>query len=198
MKNVFNLEVNKSVDSKKQLLGAIELPYPTLDELGVQDAEVAKVNEDGTPEYVTDVHNFVFTAVLERVKSMARNKLKSGTLELKFGQSIATDLETLCKPSVGANGEALKAVAELKKEFKEWLAELGLADKAQAFIYGQFVSPNGLLTQPEAVREKIAIRVEAFAEAWLAGSTANAAGEQHINKVLDACNPQDELDMSDL
>lgn len=194
MENVFNLNVSKKVGNKKEKVGEVAIPFPTLAELGIE-AQPTKTNEDGTPVYATDLQNFVFTAVMERVKGMARNKLVSGTCDLKPGQAIAATLEELVKPPVaGGNAETLKAIAALKRGFAEWLAEQGVAAKGQAALVQLFGSPNSIALQSEALRGKVAERVEGYAESIAEIGAAEAA---YLEKVLDACEGSDELDLDD-
>ena len=194
MENVFTLNVAKKVGNKKEKVGEVAIPFPTLAELGIE-AQPTKTNEDGTPVYGSDLENFVFTAVMERVKGMARNKLVSGTCDLKPGQTIAATLEELVKPPVaGGNAETLKAIAALKRGFAAWLAEQGVAAKGQAALTQLFGSPNSISLQSEALRGKVAERVEAYAESIEEIGAAEAA---YLEKVLDACEGADELDLDD-
>lgn len=209
MKSIYSMNVSKSgTDKKKVVLGVVAVPFPTLKDLGL-NVEPVKTAEDGTPEYETDILNFIQTAILERTKGIARNKLVSGTIQLKDGTAIATTLADLATPSVaGGNGEALKALTTLKRGFKAFVASIGIGEKGQAVLCQLFGSPNGISIQSPAIKGKLATRVEAFAD-WLESYTeADEDGNQaavvvtsgmeaYMVKVLDACADLAELDVDD-
>lgn len=196
MKNVFKLEVSKSVGGKKQPLGNVDVAYPTLEELGIDSQP--KEWKDGLPVYSTDLENFIFTSVIERVKGMARNKLVSGTIDLKLGATIATSLEELIKPpAAGGNAETLKALAELKRQFKEWLAGAGVTEKGQAALSQMFGQPAAIALQSPAMRAKVAERVEAFADSLIAQGDVSPAVEAYLDKVIGATTDTAELDLDD-
>ncbi len=205
----FKMQVSASIkgEKKKKVLGVVAVPFPTLQDLGL-NVEPVKVAEDGTPEYETDILNFIQTAILERTKGIARNKLVSGTIQLKDGAVIAVTLADLAKPSVaGGNGEALKALTTLKRAFKAFVAAAGVSERGQGALCQLFGSPNGIAIQSPAIKGKLAQRVEAFAD-WLPnheetidGVTAmvdvTAGMEAYLIKVLDAAADTAELDVED-
>jgi hypothetical protein len=164
------IEVNKKVSGKYSKVGEISIYVPTLADAGIV-AEVqldSKTNEpiieDGLPVYKEDKFNWVQGAILAQVKAQARNKLVSGTADLKAGQAIAADWPTLtAEGERGGNGEALAIVREAKASFAKWVASLGRSAAAQQTLNMLFSNKQALSLQSTDNKAKVAKYVEDFA-----------------------------------
>lgn len=117
------IEVNKKVDNKYSKVGDVTIHVPTLACFNIQaeqakDKEGALLVDDGLPVYTTDEANWLQGAILAQVKAQARNKLVSGSAELKPGAKIATNFaELTAEGDRAGNGAALQAIRELKTLF---------------------------------------------------------------------------------
>lgn len=128
-----------------------------------KDDKGAEVIEDGIPVYEADQANWVQGAILAAVKAQARNKMKSGTAELKDGQKIATNWEELCAEGV-RDGSGLALAREFKQAFADWIKAQGLSEAASNMLVTLVSNKAALLLQTQATKEKVRARLEAFAE----------------------------------
>jgi hypothetical protein len=197
--SIINLPISKTVDTKRVEVGAVQVYVPGLDELAAviasatnaQDAAgTALVTDEGLPLYTTNEANWLVNAA-----ASARNKLMPKTVNCRPGLSIATTFAALAEPSIGGgNGEALKAISEIKKLFKEYVGTLGKAARTSALITDCFANPKGLAMQPVEVRSKLSAYFEGFAE-WLTES-GNADQPDpaitYYDKMLSICMDEEE------
>lgn len=179
---VEQIEVSKKVGNKREPVGTVQVPVPTLASVGLED--------DGSL-----VAQWVAKALRAAALTDARNKLVSGTATLKPGAKIATTLEELAAPAENS-GAALKEISELKKAFAGYLAGLSLTAKAQQFLAGVFASPKSAALQPPEIMAKVAERIEGFLEAT--GGELTPAQERYITSLLEATGEDEELDLNDL
>ncbi len=186
------IEVNKKVDNKYSKVGEVTIHVPTLDCFGIQ-AEQAKdkdgnlLVDEGLPVYTTDEANWLQGAILAQVKAQARNKLVSGTAELKPGAKIATNFaELTAEGDRAGNGAALQAIRELKTAFAKWVAGLGKSAAAQALLNGLFGNKQALAVQAAENKGKMAQYVTEFAETL--SPEALEAGQKYLQSLLDVCS----------
>lgn len=128
-----------------------------------KDEKGNEVIEDGIPVYEADPANWVQGAMLAMAKAQARNKMKSGTAELKDGQKIATNWEELCAEGV-RDGSGLALAREFKQSFADWIKTQGLSEAASNMLVTLVSNKAALLLQTQATKEKVKARLEAFAE----------------------------------
>lgn len=165
--SIVKLEVSKTVtDSKgvssRENVGAVDIYVPALKDFGL-DVEPTGAEKDGSPIYAAKEHAWLANAILAAAKAQARNKLKSGTTELRAGATIAMDLESLVTPSENT-GNALADRRDLIASFKDWMAAK-LSDKPEALrtLLRVFLEkPETLVAQPLDKRQKIKVYFENF------------------------------------
>lgn len=160
------IPVSKKVDGKYEKQGEVNIVVPVLEDIQ-KDVVGAKVtgDEEGLPVYDSDIANWVQSAILAYVKATTRNKLVSGTAQVKPGMAIPTDWAgLLAEGERGGNGAALALLREFKEAFAKWAATLGKnAATTQALI--QYVSNRTALQLANSDHKaKIKGYVEQFAE----------------------------------
>jgi hypothetical protein len=168
------LDVSKKVSvgpdkNEYQKVGDVILPIPTLEAFGIK-AEIRPRTEDdgeddGLPLYKEENLDWLFGAVVASCKMQARNKLVSGTAELKEGQKIAETFEELVKEGERkGNAEALKLAKEAVSSFSAYVQGLGKTVQTQAMLIGLFRNRQALSLQPDTAKEKFKGYLTAYAE----------------------------------
>jgi len=180
--SIEQIEVSKKVGNKREKVGTVEVPVPTLADIGLED--------DGS-----NVAKWVAKALRASALTDARNKLVSGTAELKAGAKIAATLDELAAPAENS-GAALKEIGELKRQFAEYLQGLGLSAKAQQVLGGIFGSPKTAALQPPEIMAKVAERIEGYLESRSEDLTPSQ--ERYITSLLDQDDSEDELNLDEL
>lgn len=188
-------------------VGKVAVFYPLLSELGiaVEPEKYEKANDKGEmvalkegedatdafPVYADEKVQFVWEATWAAVKAMARNRLESGTANLKDGLKIAETVEELLEAGGGRSGEALAARREFFSSFKTYLGTLG---KSAAYVAGMFDIVSNVKNIPyQSPARKTAVKT--LVEGYVAGATAEAVAkyEKTIQQVLDNCDAADPL-----
>ena len=160
----------------------------------IANAKVTDHDDEGVPVYESDAANWLQRAVLALSKAEARNKLVSGSAEVKAGLKIPTTFEELVTPPEGSGSNALAAIADLIKGFTNWMESTG---KPAAIIP----------TMGQLVRNKSAIglqseKVRTVLSAWLQeyGATATDAGaltdyqQNYLVSLIESCTEVQSLD----
>ena len=191
----FNMVVSKKevVSGVAQYVeqGKIEVFYPLLSDLGFA-VEPSKEDEDGFPVYEDAKAQYAFDAILAAIKAQARNKLVSGTANLKDGQSIATTVEELLASNTANRGDALAAVREMLQAFKAWLPSTGKKETVQAAVYDLAANRKGLALQTADKKQKFQGYLADFAESLTPEQAARF--ERPLEALNDACESADALD----
>ena len=193
-----SMDVSKKENGAYVKVGEVEYYVPTLEAFGIAaqrsaDKEGKPLEEDGLPVYSTDEQAWLQAAIHSAVKANIRNKLVSGTAELKPGHSIPATLAELTAPSEGAaSGAYLKQLVELKKLFSAWVASLGKSAGATQLLIGLFSNKASLATQTTANKEKMAAYIADFAEQL--DAEALAGGQRYLQSLLDVCSAEIEAD----
>jgi hypothetical protein len=169
------LDVSKKVSigpdkNEYQKVGEVTVPVPTLEAFGIK-AETRPWNEetdgedDGLPKYKEQNIDWLFGAVVAACKMQARNKLISGTAELKEGQKIAATFEELtAEGERRGNAEALKLAKEAVSSFVSFVQGLGKTAQTQAMLIGLFRNRSALSLQPDTAKEKFKGYLTSYAE----------------------------------
>ena len=197
----YNLTVSKKNDAtgKYEALGQVTIYIPTLSDLGFTveplptkvDTEGNPVDQ-GLPEYADEKAQYVFDAICAAVKADARNKLVSGSTELRDGAKIAETLEELLAVAE-RDGAALKALRAMLNDFKVWLAaHSGKTENVQAAILSLAANRKALALQPHDKKTKFETYVTSFA-ASLAPEKA-VEYTRPLTALVDACQSADALD----
>lgn len=188
------IEVNKKDEATKKYVkvGEVSIHVPTLAAFGIE-AEQAKdkdgkpMVEDNLPVYTTDTANWLQGAILAQVKAQARNKLVSGTADLKPGAKIATNFaELTAEGDRAGNGAALQAIRDLKLLFAKWVAGLNKSSAAQALLNSLFGNKQALAVQAEENKAKMAQYVSDFADSLTPEQLE--AGQKYLQSLLDTCS----------
>ena len=195
------MEVNKknaAKGGKYEKVGEQEIFVPALHEV-FPDIKISKTEdgkdlvEDGLPVYEDDKHNYIQGAIFAAVKAQARNKLVSGTANLKPGQEIAKDWDALTAESErGGNGAALALMHETKKAFAEYVKGLGKSANAQQLLNMLFSNKQALSLQDENTKGKMEGYVTGFAESL--EPEALTKYERYITAILAACEKVEAVD----
>ena len=186
----YQMEVSKKENGAYVAQGKIEVFYPTLDELGL-NVQPEKEDEEGFPVYSDEKVQYVFDAVLAAVKAQARNKLVSGTANLKPGLSIASSVEELLE-SGGNKGDALAAVREFLAAFKAWLPKTGKSEKVQAAVYELARNKASVMLQADDKKQKFAQYLADFASTLTEEQAARFT--RPLLALNEACEAGDALD----
>lgn len=152
--NTVKLPISKTINSKREQIGEVEVYCPTLAELGLA-AEPSGKDEDGALIYESNLHAFIYGAILAAVKTAARNKFQPQTDQLRVGAKIAETLEELVAPSVSNKGAALVERRALLDSFKQWIAASGRNEAVQKMLLMMLDKTDNLLLQDADKREKI-------------------------------------------
>jgi hypothetical protein len=186
------MDVSKKQDGKYVKVGEVSYFMPDFEEMGLS-AEVAvdkdgkAIEEEGLPVFKDDKHNWVLGAIWAAVKAQVRNRLVSGTADLKDGAFIADNIDDLIKEGERGAGsaEALAAIRELKEKFKGFAATLGKSAAAQTLLLQLFSNKVALATQSQANKEKMAGYIATFSEGLDVATLEK--GERYIQSLLDIC-----------
>lgn len=196
--------VSKTVNSKREKIGAIPVVVPTLEEVAEAIAaakEVEAVEGAELPEYDTNEANWIMSAVRAAAFATIRNKLEPGTINVKNDETLPTTFAELVKPSERTgSGEALAAIREFVAMFKDYMEAKGLTQKTTAFVVELFKTSKALNLQPAEMRAKLLPHFEGFAN-WLEETGAEITDTQsnYYERVIAACTEEEEEELfSDL
>ncbi len=195
IKHVLTVTSLNKATSKREKVGDVDIYVPTLASLGVavdQTIDGDKkpiVDDDNMPVYADDKHNFVQGAIFAAVKSIARNRLQAGTVDLKDNASIPTDWEALTAEVVRVGGGAgLVIYQEVKALFSAHIASLGKSKQAYDIITGLFNNKKQLMLSDEASKSKILAYVAEFADTLTAEQAAKF--ERTLTNIADICESE--------
>lgn len=185
----YQMKVSKKENGEYVTVGQVEVFYPLLSELGLA-SEPSSFDDEGFPVYADERIQYVFDAVLASVKATARNRLVSGTANLKPDNTIADSVEALLATGE-RSGEALANRRDYFKAFKEFLTTLG---KSAAYVAGMFDIASNVKNLPyQSEGRKNAVRDLVASHA--ATLTAEQIGkwERTMLQVTEATNAADPL-----
>jgi hypothetical protein len=146
--------------------GEMIVTVPLIEDF-VAELVAAKVTgeEDGMPVYDNDKAGFVQAAIFAYVKASARNKLISGTAEVKPGLKIAETWDELTAEGVRTGGAAaLALIRELREAFADHVKTLGKSEAAQKVLTTFFNNKAVLEMATAENKGKMKGYIEAFAE----------------------------------
>lgn len=164
------IDLNKKENGKFVKVGEQTIHCPTLADIiqfvtspVKKDEKGNEVSEDGLPVYESDEANWVQGAMLAQVKAQARNKMHSGTAQLKDGQKIPETWAELTAEGV-RDGSGLALAREFKEAFKEWVSKQGFSEAAGNALVALVSNKAAIMLQPEGIKQKVATRLGEFAE----------------------------------
>lgn len=168
-----NLPISKRESGKFVPVGNVDIYVPFLNDFvaelvkakqKVNEKNEPEVTEDGIPLFDSDIANYVQNAVYNAVKMGARNKLVTGTVELKPGLKIAENWDELTTEGTPGNGgAALALLRELRASFAEWVGTLGKSEQAQTAIKTLFNNKQALEMATTVNKGKMLAFIEQFA-----------------------------------
>lgn len=156
-------------------IGEVTVYYPLLRELNIpidptkwekegKDGKMVESTEaepEAFPVYADDYVDWVFSSTLAAIKAMARNRLVSGTIELKPGNKIIDNLDDLLATGE-RSGVALADRRACFAAFKAWLPSLGKPAAFNAGFYDIVSNVKGLPYQSDARKQLVATSIEGF------------------------------------
>lgn len=190
----YNMEVSKKEGEGKAkkfvAVGTVPIYVPTLADFGLTAAKVKETGEDGLPIYEADNDQWLFSAIFAQVKAAARNKLISGTCQVKDGLAIAASLADLTAETERAGNNALALIREVKALFAKWVAGLGKSAAASNLLLTVFNDRKALAIQPQGTKGKVTGYLADFANT-LDEAQLESYG-RYIQSLLDTCAAADE------
>lgn len=204
--NKYTMVVSKKEDGKYKEVGKVAVFYPLLSELGiaVDPEKYEAADKDGKmvactadtpdcfPVYADEKVQFVWEGVWAAVKAMARNRLESGTANLKDGLKIAETVEELLEAGGGRSGEALAIRREFFASFKTYLGTLG---KSAAYVAGMFDIVQNVKNIPyQSPARKTSVK--ALMDGYITGATSEVVEKYNktIEQIIANCAAADPLD----
>lgn len=184
-------------------VGKVTIHVPTLAELVGRTFEQATdekgallVDDDGIPVYKDDIDNYVQNALVQAVKSKARNSLVSGTATLKDGKTIPTNWAELTAESLGGgNPAALTAIRELKAAFNDWVVGQKKSAGATQLLTTLFNNKAALESQSTDNKGKMTAYITQFASTLPEDfETTNQYGARYLQALLDIAESTDEAE----
>ena len=177
-------------------VGKIKLPLPLLSDFGIvaamkkdeKDPLKDFIGEDGLPEYEDEKLDWLFCAAVASCKADARNKLISGTAELKDGKKISETMEELIAtgPRIG-NKEALMLRHEILKSFASFVSSLGKTVTTQSVIVGLFKNREALSLQDDINKGKMKAYLGQYADTLEESDLGRYS--KFLTSVEEACAP---------
>lgn len=157
----------------------------------VAELALAKITgeEDGLPVYDNDKANFTQAAIFAYVKAAARNKLISGTAEVKPGLKIAETWEELTAEGVRTGGAAaLALIRELREAFADHVKTLGKSEAAQKVLTTFFNNKAVLEMATAENKGKMQTYIENFAETLSEEDLERFS--RHLESLLELCKQE--------
>lgn len=179
------------MDELRKITAAAEQAVATDDKgnpiMGTDGKPTLAVDEKyGLPVYNSDEANWVFSAVIAAVMMQARNKLVSGTAQLKAEAVIAEDWAGLTADGGTGNGAALAALRDCQAAFNAYVATLGKSEATAKMLIVYFKSREALSVQSPATKAKMVEYVETFAVSL--SESDQERFEKPIQRVLETCS----------
>lgn len=160
----------------------------------ISNARQTGVDDEGVPVYDNDAANWLQRAILALSKAEARNKLVSGSAEVKAGLKIPTTFDELVTPAEGSGSNALAAIADLIKGFTSWLESTG---KPAAIIptMGQLVrNKSAIGLQSEKVRTVLSSWLQEYGAAATDAGALTDYQQNYLVSLIEACTEVQSLD----
>lgn len=163
----FNLSISKRVEEAGKTvhkeIAKHQVPCPSLADFGIE-AEQSKdkdgkpeLNADNLPVYAGEAEDWLFTAIIERVKSAARAKVDSEG-KLLDGKSFASTFEELTAESVRGT-QALADFRDAAKSFAAFLEVVVKSAPGRKQLLSLFAEPKAIATAETKFREALGKRM---------------------------------------
>lgn len=186
--NIIKMEVSKTVDSKRVPVGVVEVFCPDLKAFGLNVEPTGQDEKTGELTYGETAIQWLYNAVVQATKANARNKLQSGSTELKPNNKLASTLEELTTPSE-TGAVVLAERRTLIQLFKGYLSNLERPENVKALLLAFMEKPDTLALQPADKRAKIKAYFEEFG-ASVEAQLSDWQGDYVLN-VIEQCDAAD-------
>lgn len=191
-----NMKVSKKVDGEYQEVGAVDVPVFSLVDFGINIEPTEAKDDDGLPLYEDKKVQYVFDSLLAATKADARNKLVSGTANLKAGAKIASTVEELIAKAE-RSGAALQLNRDFLASFASYLKSASGKSEAVQALYNSMVKTRASIAlSSEARRQGLLAQIEAY--------TVQASAEDAtkfgniLTTISEQCQGAEELSDADL
>ena len=160
------LEVSKTVEKAggvkvREKVGEVSVYSPTLSDFGLAVEPVSQDAATGELTYADPASQWLYGALLGAVKANARNKMQTGSTDLKANNKFASTLEELITPA--ETGSVVLAERRgLIDMFKGYLGELAKPDNVKKLLLNFLEKPDTLALQPAEQRGKIKAYFDTF------------------------------------
>ena len=185
------IDVSKKENGAFKKVGEQTIYVPTLADLMAfvgspikKDEKGQEVYDENLPVYESDEANWIQGAVLASVKAQARNKMVSGTANVKEGLKIAENWAELIAEGV-RDGSGLALAREFKTAFADFIAKQGLSEAATNMLVTLVSNKAALQLQTQATKDKVKARLEAFGESLEAEKLEKFM--RPLQSAVDAC-----------
>lgn len=191
----FEMVVSKKENNEYKEVGKVLVPVFDLAEFGLT-VDASGVSDDGLDTYSDERVQFVYDAVVAATKADARNKLVSGTANLKPGNKIAdTVAELIAKAE--RSGAALAVNRDFLASFAAYLSgKSGKSSQVQALYNGMVKNRQSIAISTEARRHGLLAQVEAYTEQATQEEATKYANI--LTAIAELCSGTVELDDSEL
>ena len=160
------LEVSKTVEKAggvkvREKVGEVSVYSPTLADFGMAVEPVSQDAQTGELTYAEPASQWLYNALLGAVKANARNKMQTGSTDLKANNKFASTLEELITPA--ETGSVVLAERRgLIDMFKGYLGELAKPENVKKLLLNFLEKPDTLALQPAEQRAKIKAYFDTF------------------------------------
>ena len=157
------LEVSKTVEKAggakvREKVGEVSVYSPTLSDFGLAVEPVSQDAATGELTYAEPASQWLYNALL---KANARNKMQTGSTDLKANNKFASTLEELITPA--ETGSVVLAERRgLIDMFKGYLGELAKPENVKKLLLNFLEKPDTLALQPAEQRAKIKAYFDTF------------------------------------
>lgn len=185
---------------KREKVGEFEAYVPNLTDFieAIQTAKQTGVDSEAMPVYDNNAANWLFGAIVAKVKGQARNALQSGTAILKAGHEIAMDFNALVTPSVSQGSTALAQYAEVARLFVGWMEATGKPAGIHASLAQLVRQRSSIALQGEKVRQVLANWLTEFATEAAGNGAIDEFQQGYIVSLIEACSNEAEQSLEDM
>ena len=187
-------EVSQQVEGKGRVkVGEWSSYIPSLEEFGL--AVIPKLKADGTPDLTEDglyqyeglAEAFLYRSVVSTCKADARNKLQTKTATLRPGCKMPENFVEVITPSERQASVVFAERRALIAAWSEFVSNLPKSEGVKKLAISFFNQPEGLLAQPENVRNAVLGWVNEFGEALVNAEQLSEWQASFLQKIAEYC-----------
>jgi hypothetical protein len=185
------MEVSKKENGAYVLQGTVNMFIPELKDVGY-DVTPTGYEDEVFPTYADERTQWLADSLIASCKAIVRNRLVSGSAELKPGLSIPQSIEEYLESGSGNKGEALAAVREMLAAFKAFLPTTGKSEKFQLAVYNAARQRDSITVMTDDKKQKMQVLINSFAESLTAEQAARFS--RPLLAINEACESGDPFD----